>query len=240
MILKTKKNVLRKEITEMYKNDEQFNMMVSEYGQKAGNELIERLVNSRIESEELSYNRSISAYGQYYSIYYCSVPLKQQINSYYCGPATALQTLYGLGLQGSVSGTTDAQKQTTLATAMGTNSQDGTYVYKLTQVLNSYISTKKYSYVLGSSSSYTTFENDIIHSLFNDRPVILHARTEYLSYYGGHKSGHYISLDAWDARYDSAELKDCNYDNKYFGTHSVPGNEVKAAVSDVNRYYIFY
>ncbi|MCI5620496.1 MAG: hypothetical protein MR355_02865 [Lachnospiraceae bacterium] len=85
-----------------------------------------------------------------------------------------------------------------------------------------------------------TFENNIANSLTNSRPIVLHARTEYLTYYGGKSSGHYLSLDYVNRTSDLVRIVDCNYNGTYYGIHTnVSLSEAYAAISASGRYYIY-
>ncbi len=64
-----------------------------------------------------------------------SIPLRMQERSYWCGPASAQEVLdYDWGYLSTVS----KYSQSFLANAMGTNSTNGTYVYRLKNALNQY------------------------------------------------------------------------------------------------------
>lgn len=54
-------------------------------------------------------------------------PIYEQINRYYCGPATIKQAIQYI--------TGSSASQETYGSNMGTNSEKGTYVYKMTQEL---------------------------------------------------------------------------------------------------------
>lgn len=160
--------------------------------------------------------------------------LIKQKNSYYCGPCSALQEITAYG--GSVAGSTNDAKQDTLANAMQTNSSVGTYVYKVSNVLNTYVS--GYSYKRGSEMSDYSFRQTVLKSLVNNKAPILHARTQYLSYYNNHSTGHYICVTAINNNTDKIRLSDCNRDSRYYGTRSIPTSEAKASVSASERYLI--
>lgn len=160
--------------------------------------------------------------------------LIKQKNNYYCGPCSALQAITAYG--GYVAGNTNNEKQDTLANAMGTSSTVGTLVYKVRNVLNTYIS--GYSYKRGSAMSNYTFRQTVLNSLVNNKAPILHARTQYLNYYGGHASGHYICVTAINNITNKIRLSDCNRNPAYYGTRSIPTSEAKASVSAAERYLI--
>lgn len=167
----------------------------------------------------------------------CHVKLVPQIKTWWCGYATTLQTLYGLGKQGTVSGSTDAQKQTKIANDMG-DPNNSAIVYKICNYLNARLSTGKYSYYLGSSQTVHSFSGLVGSSLMLDRPVILHARTQSLPYYNGKNLAHYLSLDTIEVAKNKVRIVDCNYDTRYQGTHYVSIAEAYGTVSPAGRYFI--
>ena len=160
--------------------------------------------------------------------------LIMQKNSYYCGPCSALQAITAYG--GYVAGSTNDAKQDTLANAMQTNSSIGTYVYKVSNVLNTYVS--GYSYKRGSDMSDYAFRQTVLKSLVNNKAPILHARTQYLTYYNNHSTGHYICVTAINNITDKIRLSDCNRNSAYYGTRSIPTSEAKASISASERYLI--
>lgn len=173
----------------------------------------------------------------------CIVPLIRQSTSYYCGPASTLQALYGIGVASSISGSSNNEKQNALASNMGTDTS-GTYVYIIVNELNNYISSVKYAYIYqGNIGSQSNFKSLIYDSLHDDRPVILHARTEKIGYYNGHKSGHYIAVDtlyatpAADGPAEHIRVRDCNYNSAYYGTHVISLIEAYASIN--GRYLIY-
>ena len=159
--------------------------------------------------------------------------LLMQKNSYYCGPCSALQAIAIYG--GYVAGNTNNNKQDTLANQMGTDSS-GTTVYNVTSTLNSYV--PGYSYKKGSTMTDFSFKYTVLNSLINEKAPILHARTQYISYYGGHSSGHYICVTAINNQTDMIRLSDCNNNQNYYGTRSIPRSEAFASITASNRYLI--
>lgn len=162
---------------------------------------------------------------------YTNVPLIQQTNRYNCGPTTALQVLYSMGCQNQVAGQTDSDKINQLGQESGTNSQDGTIVYKLTNTLNKYTTRADYRYILGSGMTMEDFQKKVETSLFYDVAPILHARTQHLEYYKGHKSGHYIAVCEVDNSTGKIRVQDCNISNEFFGQHTV---SIEEAFNSIN------
>lgn len=166
-----------------------------------------------------------------------NVPLIKQTTTYNCGPTAALQVLYAIGDQGEVPGQTDAKKIDQLMSDSGTD-EDGTIVYKLTNTLNKYTRFADYAYFLGSSMTEEQFQARVESSLLYDVAPIVHARTEYLSYYKGHESGHYIAIREVDKTNKEIRLMDCNWNDKYFGDHMVPVTEVYKSISEKSSRYL--
>lgn len=166
-----------------------------------------------------------------------NVPLIQQTEEYNCGPTSALQVLYGMACQDLVKGQTDKEKIDILMCESGTDKK-GTYVYRLTNTLNNYTTRADYEYILGTSMTEAQFQGKVETSLFYNIAPIIHARTEYLSYYNQHQSGHYIAIREVDRTNKTIRLMDCNYNVEYFGNHVVPVNEVFQSISAVSSRYL--
>ncbi|MBQ8519620.1 MAG: C39 family peptidase [Agathobacter sp.] len=150
--------------------------------------------------------------------------------------------LVGMVLPSSYyAGDTDEKKIETLEVECGTNSVDGTYVYQMVNALNKYnIYGRVYQSKLGSSfSSIYSFKDCIATSLTCGKPVVLHARTQYLDYYNGKSYGHYLSLDVYDRRTDDVRIVDCNYMEEYYGIHTVSVEEAYNCISASGRYLIY-
>ena len=137
---------------------------------------------------------------------------------------------------------TDSAKIATLDAEYNVDSQGSMYVYQVRDALNKYnTGNQTYIYKQGSSMTLTGFEEAIANSLTYCKPVVLHARTEYLSYYGGKKSGHYISVDYINRTTDKVRLVDCNYNASYYGVHSnVSLSEAYNCISAVSGRYLIY
>lgn len=195
-------------------------------------EMLENIIECQISGYPVA-----AAYDETYSV---NTTLVKQLNSYSCGPASGYIAISGWNGTGSISGTTTTSKLQTLATSMGTTT-DGTLVYRVRNTLNNYISTNQYSYYLGSTLTLTDFCNYLARSLGCNRVPILHARTQALSYYNGHASGHYIAVTQFNGTTMKVRLSDPNNNNVYYGTHIVPVSEAFAAVHDYDsRYLIAY
>ena len=238
--------VIEDEILEYYTGDPEYNKMRN-YSPKLAEEYIDALVQDKI---SYAYDISPTSTDSYGTIAYCTVPVIEQSTSSNCSAATLLQTMYGLGKQGNVVGSTYAQKQSTLYNYTSNTSAPGAriestpgtslWVYEIVLYLNSHLSTNLYSYKQGYNMSISEFKTDIWDSLVHNRPVMLHAYTEYLGYYNGTGLYHYLSLDYYDRSREVVRIKDCNFDDNYGGSHSgVPVEEAFATIKRVsNRYLI--
>lgn len=182
-------------------------------------------------------------YWYYGGVYGADVPLIKQSTSYYCGPASALQTLYALGFQGNVSGSTDSSKQATIASKASTNSS-GTIVANLTNAINYYTgSSPKYTYMKCTNIGKDTLGLRILQSLRADNPVIMHCVTDSLGYYSGHKTGLYIAIKAYNPTTQKLILSDCNNNSSYHGEFTVSLDEVYNSLQVKSGYsdrYIIY
>lgn len=163
-------------------------------------------------------------------VYYANVPVIKQSTSNNCGAASALQALYGLGCQSNVPGSTDNSKMATLTKDMKIEENGSAYVYLVTNTLNKYSPNYTYSYYGISSMNMNQLKNRIATSLQFDAAPILHARTEYLSYYNGHASGHYIAVGSINVSTNDITVKDCNYNDKYRGTFTITLQEAYDAL----------
>ena len=170
---------------------------------------------------------------------YTNVKLIQQTTTYNCGPTSALQVLYGMSRQGSVTGSTDAEKIQTLMSDCGTTS-DGTYVYKLKDCLNKYSTNASYQYTEGRSMTQEQFQAKLETSLCYNIAPILHAKTQYLPYYEGHESGHYIAVREVDKVNGTVRLSDCNCNNTYYGVHVVSVGAAYESISQKSQRYLIY
>lgn len=163
-----------------------------------------------------------------------SVPLYKQENSYYCGPASAQMTLSYL--YGSVS-------QSTLARNMGTNLEQGTFVYKMVNGLNSYLGSSAYKYVSNSSIS---FGNGLTYSIDRGKPVICHVMTGTLPNYSatGYDTGHYVVATGYSftasgsSGSDTVYYNDPNNNNSYYGRYSTSWSSMRRAINRNAELYI--
>ncbi len=235
---------LREKLLEEYANDKEFQnyMEIAPEDAAAYIEcLVEDLISTMNEAEINSSSNGIEAF--------CTVPVKTQSTSNNCSAATILQTLYGLGKQGSVVGSTDSAKQSTIfnnyttnTTAPGARNPKSTNttltVLEVTTYLNRFVSAHVYKSTMGTNLSEGSFKSIIWNSLVHNRPVLLHAKTQYFKYYSGHESGHYLSLDWYSKENGNVRIKDCNYNSKYNGSHIVSWREAYNSIKKTSGRYI--
>lgn len=161
----------------------------------------------------------------------------QQSETYYCGPASVLQIMKSSGLEAEIAGTTDVEKQETLASNsyLYTDRDRGTWIEYVSDTMNELtgrfrewetrlIDSNDTSTL--SSMSYFTRSN-----LAYNYGVIFLLYPGNLSYYNnGSTSGHYISCSGLyytdaetESFYESIELRvnDPHYLDQYFGEHIV-------------------
>lgn len=69
---------------------------------------------------------------------------------------------------------------------------------------------------------------------------ILHAKTQYLPYYDGHDSGHYIAVSEVDKTNGIVRLSDCNCNNDYYGVHVVSVGAAYEAIFQKSQRYLIY
>lgn len=165
----------------------------------------------------------------------------QQPDTYNCGTTTVLQTLYGLGFASEVPGATDEEKIQYLDDEYNVDTQEFTYVGDIPKAINRFSAIEhEYKAVICTNMTMATFEQIVATSLTNCNPVILHAKTEYLSYYGGKECSHYINLDYINRTTDQVRLVDCHYNDAYYGVHYVPLEEAYDAIHAVSGRWMIY
>lgn len=168
-----------------------------------------------------------------------NVKLIQQTTSFNCGPTAALQVLYGMGRQGAVTGTTDAAKISTLMSDCDAVSH-GAVVYKLANCLSKYSTIASYRYTEGRTMTQAEFQAKLETSLCYNVAPILHAYTDYLSYYNGNRFYHYIAVSEVDKTTGRVRLSDCNWRNEYYGVHSESVERAYQSIAANPERYLIY
>jgi hypothetical protein len=154
-----------------------------------------------------------------------SVTNYRQEKSYWCGPASARQTL---GFHKKRSGSSKTlPSQTALANMMGTTTS-GSVTTKIASALNSYDSIFGRVWYLASdiantTNPYHTFVNRIGTQLRSITPnpttPITLMQTKYIPRYAGHSSRHYMTISGIDDRTSPMKMRsvDPNITSKYYG-----------------------
>ena len=162
--------------------------------------------------------------GEFYTI---NVTINMQEKGYWCGPASARQSLSFHKSKSESSILLPSQQ--TLASKIGTTT-DGSSTTGIANALNSYKDTYSFDslYVAADISNLSnplyTFETRIKNDLKNqtNAPILL-VETQYLTYYKGKQLRHYVTVSGYS--YEKATGKkmirivDPNYDTNYYGTH---------------------
>lgn len=163
---------------------------------------------------------------------YLNVPLYQQINSYYCGPASVQMVVKYC--------TNSLISQSTLASSMGTSSSGGTYVYQVTQELNKRVGGYQYT----GTWEYS-FSNGLIYSIDKGKPVVCHLMTGSLpNYPTTANSGHYVVATGYYVAFSGSSststcrYNDPHYNSSYYGTYTCSISEMTAAINANAGYYI--
>ncbi len=230
------KSELEKQIWNEYMQLDEFKMHFNE-DPKDAKAMIDSIVDTKI---KINYHNSNnltpkSGQGNIALIYF---PKFKQNIDYYCGPASALTAIYGMGKENSVSGSTYSTKQNTLGKNMNTNKTDGTIVYRMRNELNKY-SSESYNYYYQPSKN--EMFSIIFGSLLSDNAPILHADTKSLGYYNGYSTGHYVTIVFCNSSFGDGEIgglavMDNNRKDEFYGTQDISLNEAYNSIR--GRYLI--
>ncbi len=172
------------------------------------------------------------------------VPIIKQETNYYCGPASTLQVLRYFGITDSqIPGTgNSAQDRIYQRVRTSTDAGADSYMYLIKDEIckPSYgiYPTHDYQfYTKGNSmggevaeaiDSISTMNEFLNNSLTHGFPVIFSAREPFrLNYYpSSQDKGHYITLVGYDSLTNKYILRDCNYNDSYFGEFTVTDTEI--------------
>lgn len=125
------------------------------------------------------------------NVYYIlSVPVYEQINSWYCGPATVKQVVQYL--KGS------SKTQAQYAQALGTTTS-GTDLNNIPEVLNSEIGSR-WPYATFSIGSYGNWTDKIVYCASRGIPVVLNINTTSVPAIPYNSSGHFVNTSGVDFR----------------------------------------
>lgn len=174
------------------------------------------------------------------------VPHRVQQTDYWCGPTSVLQIIDYNGEIGSVAGSTEYQKQNTLAIQSGTTNK-GANTLSLRNVLNNYLGnthTWNTRAITDTSSNYNALWNILYNNIFLERqPVLLLVNAKYLPYYSSSKNVfHYIVVDGMINQIEDSSgqpvkyltqvrIVDPHYSQNYTGYHQVYFDDIYNAVT---------
>ncbi|MBQ3510619.1 MAG: C39 family peptidase [Peptococcaceae bacterium] len=160
-----------------------------------------------------------------------AVPLIQQENGYYCGPACAQMIVRYLD-------STNTITQAEIEDDMGMSTA-GASPYEMKTFLNQYVSSKKYNYFFTTN---TNFANNVVYSLDNDRPVVGLVKHSVLQP-NSTSGGHYVVIKSYfhsgSPLNATIAYNDPHYNNNFFGNHTCSVSHMENAIEALNNpYYI--
>lgn len=176
----------------------------------------------------------------------------RQAETYYCGPASVLQILKSSGLQSQISGSSDIDKQRTLASSsyLYTDRDNGTWIGYIPAVMDEVTGrNREWTTKLINPNDYSTLTSlqyfTRSNLAYNYGTIFLVFPRELEYYNGSGSTGHYIScsgmyyddtsgLDYSQIRF---RVNDPHYSDQYFGEHVVELENLADAMYDysVNR-----
>ena len=160
-----------------------------------------------------------------------SVPLKQQKEDHYCGPASVQMVLAYHGIN---------QTQSHIARQIGTVLA-GSDVAPMRTYLNSQVGSGTYTY---KNVIDLSFADGLIYSIDKRKPLICQVQTRELKYYKGHESVHFVVAKGydWDMHgsdsYSTVTLNDPNNNPDYYGVRTCTWTEMNKALRASNGWYI--
>lgn len=169
------------------------------------------------------------------------VPIITQETNDYCGPASTLQIIKYFGTESAIAGYSSVTGS--YQAMLYPNLLDGSevYVYKIRNELNksNYSSPCNYAYY-NNLSNVDTMVAYIKSSIDRGCPVILHSKTQHLSYYSNVNYWHFICLVGYDTYNNVFIVRDCNNQKNgiYNGEFTVSYQDVYNATINVGRYII--
>lgn len=147
----------------------------------------------------------------------------QQENNYYCGPASVKQTL------NFILGSSATQSQSYYANNMGTNSSNGTYVYKIKEELNNNQSVNDYGWREIVNGVDTFWDPVYYDSKTANVPLIARVDTGELNAYNDVSLTHYVTIIG----YHKMDGKKIIYTDSYNGIDGVFGRKY----DDIDNFY---
>ncbi|MEA1975190.1 MAG: C39 family peptidase [Bacillota bacterium] len=126
-----------------------------------------------------------------------SIPVFEQEENYYCGPATIKQVVHFLN--------SSSDNQNTIANEMGTTC-NGTNMLEIRNYLNNNTS-ENYTYRGEVTNYYYTWLNFITTDIDIDKPVILEIDTTNIDSWPYVTEGHYVNVSGYDTKYSYGEIR---------------------------------
>ncbi|MCL2046185.1 MAG: C39 family peptidase [Oscillospiraceae bacterium] len=166
-----------------------------------------------------------------------AITLAQQTSTINCGPACIYMALRYIKPN-------NYPTMATLTAECDTVNDNGTIVYKATNVINSYLNSNEtqYQYTTTTTSS---FSSSLIYSIDKNRPVLCCINTAYLTQYPSNSSSaHYVLARGYKAGFSGQNyIQDCyyndsNYNNSYYGQFVIEIPAMVTAISMNNDHYI--
>ena len=160
-----------------------------------------------------------------------------QNNGWYCGPAALLQARVANGIWSTnISSSESYRLQEDFGSMLNTNSSSGTQQSLLPGTMNmSYFQAFPYTQLwVSANASNSTITPLINESIRQGYAPIANVKTQHLKYYGGHVSGHFITLYRADSSKGVYGILDSNNNSNYFGFKSATANELCNAMRASN------
>ena len=166
----------------------------------------------------------------------------------WCGVGSTLMALTGIetyNRNALISGYTRPTQSEIAPNVMEPNVINGdSVVWKIGNYLNSKLTANKYTYTeITSSISKNDVKQYIIHSLSNNRPVILHSMPyNAFAYYSccGYTGGHYLIVEDYNSYMNTYTVVDCTYVNYNSNNDVYHGRHTGVTIDEIynSLYYI--
>lgn len=169
----------------------------------------------------IPYSNEVQLVSNFIATYFTNYPIERQQNIYYCGPASVKTSVHIIN--------NSSLSQSTYAASMGTNYDDGTFVYKIADELDKRQSKNDYGWrEIGHDNDGQPYAEDksrlkdIINVDIkqNHVPLISRLYTKYLKQYNGKEFTHYISVVGLvRALYQSNGIDSVKYADNFYGDY---------------------
>ena len=119
-----------------------------------------------------------------------NVPVFEQENSSYCGPATVKQVIH------YINGSSLTQSE--YASALGTTIADGTDFTRIPAVLNTAVGAGTYVYDENVSDSFANWCTELVSSIYYNKPALLDINTNSVSSFPYNSTGHIVNVSGYE------------------------------------------